>query len=69
MEGTNDVVVPDISIDAQTFNIEQMVLKCVGAGVLPVLATIIPRNDVYWTDPFFRERIDDLNELRSSGSP
>jgi lysophospholipase L1-like esterase len=61
LEGNNDVILPDLSIDAQTFNIEQMVLRCVGAGVLPVLATIIPRNDVYWADPFFRERIDDLN--------
>jgi len=61
MEGTNDVVLPDLSIDAVTYNLEQMVLKCVGAGVLPVMATIIPRNDAFWTDPFFRERIDDLN--------
>lgn len=61
MEGTNDIVLPDISLDAQTFNIEQMVLRCVGAGVLPVLATIIPRNDAYWADPFFRKRIGDLN--------
>ncbi len=62
MEGANDVVTPDISLDAMTFNIEQMVLKCVGAGVLPVLATILPRNDVYWADPFFRKRIDGLNK-------
>ena len=62
MEGANDVVVPDLSLDASAFNLEQMVLKCVGAGVLPVLATIIPRNDAYWTDAFFRKRIDGLNK-------
>ena len=62
MEGANDVVVPDLSLDASAFNLEQMVLKCVEAGVLPVLATIIPRNDAYWTDAFFRKRIDGLNK-------
>ncbi len=62
MEGANDVVVPDLSLDASAFNLEQMVLKCFEAGVLPILATIIPRNDAYWTDAFFRKRIDGLNK-------
>jgi lysophospholipase L1-like esterase len=62
MEGTNDVVTPDLSLDTSAFNLEQMVLKCVDTGVLPVLATIIPRNDIYWADAFFRKRIQDFNE-------
>jgi len=62
MEGTNDVIVPNLSLDASAFNLEQMVLKCIDAGVLPVLATIIPMNDVYLTDALFRQRIDGLNK-------
>jgi lysophospholipase L1-like esterase len=62
MEGTNDVVTPDLSLDASAFNLEQMVLKCVDAGVLPVLSTIIPRNDSYWGDALFRKRIAGLND-------
>jgi lysophospholipase L1-like esterase len=62
MEGSNDVVTPGLSLDASAFNLEQMVLKCVEAGVLPVLSTIIPRNDHYWADVFFRKRIADLND-------
>ncbi len=62
MEGSNDAIIPDLSLDASAFNLEQMVLKCVDAGVLPVLSTIIPRNDAYWADAFFRKRIADLND-------
>lgn len=61
MEGSNDAVAADLSIDTSAFNIEQMVLKCVAAGVLPVLSSIIPRNDASGADPFFQERIADLN--------
>jgi lysophospholipase L1-like esterase len=57
MEGSNDAVTPDLSLDASAFNLEQMVLKCADAGVLPVLSTIIPRNDAYC-----RKRIADLND-------
>jgi lysophospholipase L1-like esterase len=65
MEGANDVVAPDLSLDASAFNLEQMILKGVDAGVLPVLATLIQRNDALWTDAFFRKRIDDLNKKLS----
>jgi lysophospholipase L1-like esterase len=61
MEGTNDVVIPDLSLDAIAFDFEQMVVKCVDAGVLPVLATILPRSDTLWTDAVFRKRLDDFN--------
>lgn len=61
MEGTNDVVIPDLSLDAIAFDFEQMVVKCVDAGVLPVLATILPRSDALWTDAVFRKRLDDFN--------
>ena len=62
MEGSNDAVTADLSLDASAFNLEQMVLKCVAAGALPVLSTIIPRNDAYWADAFFRKRIVDFND-------
>lgn len=63
MEGSNDVVIPDLSLDAIAFNLEQMVVKCVDAGVLPVLATILPRNDAYWTDAIFRKKLADVNRV------
>lgn len=62
MEGSNDAVTPDLSLDASAFNLEQMVLMCIDAGVLPVLSTIVPRNDSFWADAFFRKRIADLND-------
>ncbi len=63
MEGANDVVIPDLSLDAIAFDLEQMVVKCVDAGVLPVLATILPRNDALWTDAVFRKKLDDFNHV------
>lgn len=62
MEGANDVVMPEISLDASTFNLEQMVRKCLEAGVLPLLSSLTPRNDAHWADPVFRERIDGFND-------
>jgi lysophospholipase L1-like esterase len=62
MEGTNDVVFRNISMDTTTFNLEQMIKTCRSKRVFPVLATIIPRNDHRWGKEFFRERIFALND-------
>ncbi len=61
MEGTNDIIFLEISIDAVAFNLEAMVRKCLDYGAFPLLATIIPRNDWRWSSPIYRGRILDLN--------
>ncbi len=61
MEGANDLAIAELSLDAIAFDLEQMVVKCVNAGVLPVVATILPRNDGLWADADFRKRLEDLN--------
>jgi lysophospholipase L1-like esterase len=58
MEGTNDVVFLNISMDTAAFNLREMALRALDAGMVPVLATIIPRND---SDPIHQTRIFDLN--------
>jgi lysophospholipase L1-like esterase len=62
MEGTNDVVFKRISMDTAAFNLKKMIETCQGYGVFVVLATIIPRDDKRWYNPFFKERIFELNE-------
>jgi lysophospholipase L1-like esterase len=62
MEGTNDVVIPGISTDATSFNLERMIRKCLDAEALPILATIIPRSDNYWDQLFFRKRLYAVND-------
>ena len=61
MEGTNDVIFGQISMDTTAFNLGEMCKRAVQAGVFPLLATIIPRKDSYWTTPVFQARIFDLN--------
>ena len=61
MEGTNDAVSLEVSVDATAFNIEQMVLKALDLHALPVLATIIPRKDWHWHEAIYRERIYGIN--------
>ena len=62
MEGTNDVVSLEVSVDATAFNIEQMVRKVLDLHALPVLATIIPRKDWRWDVAIYRDRITGINE-------
>jgi lysophospholipase L1-like esterase len=62
MEGTNDVVSLEVSVDATAFNIEQMVRKVLDLHALPVLATIIPRKDWRWDVANYRDRITGINE-------
>jgi len=61
LDGTNDIIFTEISTNASTFNIEQMVRKCLQARVYPIIATILPRNDWRWTMKFYRDRILNLN--------
>ena len=62
MEGTNDVIFKEISMDTTAFDLEQMILTCEDYGVFPLLSTIIPRKDWRWDIPFYHERIFDLND-------
>ncbi len=62
MEGTNDVIFGEISMDTTAFNLGEMSKRAVKAGVFPLLATIIPRKDWHWTTPVFQARIFDLND-------
>jgi lysophospholipase L1-like esterase len=66
MEGTNDVISLEISMDTTAFNLGAMAVKCLDFGAFPLLATIIPRNDWRWALPLYRNRIFDLNtKIRS----
>ncbi len=62
MEGTNDVVFNNISMDTTSFNLREMARTCLDYGAFPVLATIIPRRDDVWYNNFYRERINYLND-------
>jgi lysophospholipase L1-like esterase len=61
MEGTNDVIFLDISMDTASFDLQEMIKKCLRAGLLPLIATIIPRDDWYWSVAPYQSRIADLN--------
>lgn len=62
MEGTNDVITNSITMDSAAFNLEEMAKICLDFGVLPLISTIIPRDDIWWYIPFFKERLLKLNE-------
>jgi len=62
MEGTNDVITNSITMDTTAFNLQEMAKKCLDFGVLPLLATIIPRCDQWGSMPYFKERLYDLND-------
>jgi len=62
MEGTNDIVFNQISMDTSAFNLKEIASRCLGYGVFPALATIIPRRDRRWANDFYRDRIYYLNE-------
>ena len=70
MEGTNDIIFLEISMDTAAFNLEQMASHCLFAGMTPLVATIIPRNDWYWNSLIYRNRIFDLNsKIRQFSNP
>ena len=62
MEGTNDIIFINTSIATTFFNLKEMVKKCFEMGIVPVLATIIPRDDWRWNNEFYRNRIFKLNQ-------
>ncbi len=62
MEGTNDAVSLEVSVDATAFNIKQMVQKVLDFHALPVLATIIPRKDWRANGGIYRDRILSIND-------
>jgi lysophospholipase L1-like esterase len=61
MEGTNDVIFTDITIPSAAFNLQEMVRKCLAAGVFPAIATIIPRLDWFGGQTIYQERLLSLN--------
>jgi lysophospholipase L1-like esterase len=61
MEGTNDVIFLATSMETSAFNLEEMARRGLRAGMLPLIATIIPRKDWYWTTPPYQARIVELN--------
>ena len=63
MEGTNDVITGDLSMDTSAFNLSEMIRKCLEAGAFPAIATIIPRRDWLWDFDFVREKHLYLVEL------
>lgn len=62
MEGFNDVIFANISIDTIIFNLQTMISQSFQRGVFPLLATITPRRDEVWYQPFYRQRHLILNE-------
>ncbi len=62
MEGTNDVIFNQISMDTTAYNLEQMLRICRKEEVFPLLSTIIPRKDYRWDNAFYKQRIFDLND-------
>jgi len=62
MEGTNDLWNNKISAETTAFNLEEMVKKCSKIGVIPSIATIIPRPDEKWNWAWYRNKTFDLNE-------
>lgn len=45
LEGTNDTITKIWSLEASAFNLREMTRQCLAAGVLPALATLLPRVD------------------------
>jgi len=45
LEGTNDTITKIWSLEASAFNLREMTRQCLAAGVLPALATLLPRID------------------------
>ncbi len=62
MEGTNDIIHINISVETSKFNLEQMIKKCIQFKMFPFIATIIPRNDMFWYFKFYRDKIFKLND-------
>jgi len=62
MEGTNDIIFHQFSMETTAYHLEQMLTICIEHGIFPVLTTIIPRNDYRWRRLYYQERIYELND-------
>ncbi len=63
MEGTNDVITPNLAMSTSASNLREIVRRCLDAGVYPILATILPRYDAYGVIKYYSDRILELNRL------
>ena len=61
MEGTNDVIFLEISMETAAFDLEEMARRSLKAGMFPLIATIIPRKDWRWFVAPYQSRINELN--------
>jgi lysophospholipase L1-like esterase len=61
MEGTNDVMFLNISMDTAAFNLQEMARRGQDSGMVPLLATIIPRSDSTGSEAVYQNRIFELN--------
>ncbi len=62
MEGTNDIIFHQFSMETTAYHLEQMLSINIEHGLYPVLSTIIPRNDYRWRRLYYQERIYELND-------
>ncbi len=62
LEGTNDVVTNSITMDTSAFNLEEIAKTCLEFGVMPLISTILPRDDLWWYFPFYKQRLYTLND-------
>jgi lysophospholipase L1-like esterase len=63
MEGTNDVKAIEKPIETSIYNLREICRRCLLAGALPVLATVIPRRDWVW---YFPEYVASHNALNTA---
>ncbi|MCX6566536.1 MAG: GDSL-type esterase/lipase family protein [Candidatus Aminicenantes bacterium] len=61
MEGTNDVKIIRDPIEVAIYNLGQICKHSLAAGTMPILSTVIPRNDWIWNYLKYRARHNTLN--------
>jgi len=62
LEGTNDVVILEVSIESATFNLREMIRKCLDYGLFPAISTLLPRRDFLMYFPQYINRFTTLNQ-------
>ncbi len=62
MEGTNDIVFNEISMDDSADNLRGMIQVARERGAFPAVATNLPRRDWRWDVEFYRNRLLYLNQ-------
>ena len=61
LDGTNDVIFDDITIDTADLNLREILRKCLAAGAFPAISTLLPRYDPTGLEPYFKNRLLTLN--------